>query len=160
MVCTARDYFLHHKLHIIMKLKEIWRDVVGYEGLYQVSNWGRVKSYLRGKERILKPVLENNGYYSVNLYKKGKLKKFSLHRLVVETFLGEISSGLVVNHLNEIKTDNRLENLEIVTQRENVNHGTRNMRISEALKGQKFSEEHKRKISEGRKAYLQRRREA
>ena len=146
-----------------MKLKEIWRDVVGYEGLYQVSNLGRVKSlnyHRSGKEGIMKPVLEDNGYYSVNLYKNGKVKKFSLHRLVVETFLGKIPNGLVVNHLNEIKSDNRLENLEICTQKENTNYGTCIARRSGARKGKKHTEETKRKLSAARKAYYQRRREA
>lgn len=163
MVCTARDYFLHHKLHIIMKLKEIWKDVVGYEGLYLVSNLGNVKSlnYNRtGKEGILKPILDKDGYYCVNLSKNAKSKHIKVHRLVVEAFIGEIPTGLVVNHINEIKTDNRLENLEICTIRENTIHGTANARRSASLKGRKFSEERRRKISEAQKAYWQKRREA
>lgn len=140
-----------------MKLKEIWKDILGYEGLYQVSTLGRVKSlnYNRsGKERIMKPVLYGNGYYIVKLCKNGKQKRFSVHRLVAEAFLYKIPKGLVVNHLNQEKTDNRLENLEIVTQKENVNHGTCRARMSAAKRGKKhgpLSEEHKRKLSESLK---------
>lgn len=149
-----------------MIIEEIWKDAVGYEGLYQVSNLGQVKSlnYKRtDKERILKPVL-TKGYYSIGLCKNGKCKRSYVHKLVVEAFLGKISNGLVVNHLNEIKSDNRLENLEICTQKENINYGTCKARISESLRGEKhprfgkkLSEEHKRKLSE---AYWQKRREA
>lgn len=147
-------------------MKEIWKDVLDYEGLYLVSNFGRVKSLIKGI--ILKPGFKGRGYLCVNLCKDGKLKNFLVHRLVVEAFQGKIPEGLVVNHLNEIKTDNRLENLEICTHKENLNYGTSRARISaskkgkkhsdetrrkmsEAHKGKKFSEEHKRKISEGHK---------
>lgn len=142
---------------------EIWKDVIEYEGLYQVSNFGRVKSlnYGRsGKERILKQVLDGDGYYCVLLYKNGKRKRFSVHRLIVMTFIGPITKGLVVNHINECRTDNRLENLEICTIRENSIHGTANARRSASLKGKKrtpLSEEHKRKISEAQKARIRKR---
>lgn len=137
-----------------MKLKEIWKDILGYEGLYQVSNLGNVKSLNykhTGKERILKPRPDGHGYYKVALCKNGKVKNFRIHRLVVEAFIGKIPKGLVVNHINECPTDNRLENLEICTIRENVNHGTANARRSESSKGKKISEEAKRKLSESLK---------
>lgn len=149
-----------------MKLKEVWKDILGYEGLYQVSNWGRVKSlnYNRtGNERILKPGLGNRGYYFVNLCKNGKQKSVHIHRLVAEAFLCKIPKGLVVNHLNQNKQDNRLENLEIVTQKENLNHGTCRTRMSAAKRGKKIgplSEETKQKISASCKRYWQKRKEA
>jgi hypothetical protein len=142
---------------------EIWKDVLGYEGLYQVSNLGQVKSlnYNRtGIERILKARLSKDGYYEVMLCKNGKGKSFRVHRLVVMSFIGEIPKGSVVNHLNEIRTDNRLENLEICTNKENINYGTSIARRSAARRGMKFSEEWKRKLSAAKKAYWQRQREA
>ena len=115
--------------------KEIWCDVKGYEGLYQVSNWGNVKSlnYKRtGKEKILRPCKDGNGYLYVVLFENGKYKLYKVHRLVLSTFSPiENSHELQVNHINECKTDNRLENLEWVTCKENCNHGTRNKRSGE-----------------------------
>lgn len=137
-----------------MIIEEIWKDAVGYEGLYQVSNLGRVKSLNfnhTGNERIMKPTLKKTGYYSVKLWKNGKSKHINVHRLVAEAFLGSIPKGLVVNHLNEIKTDNRLENLEICTIKENLNYGTCQTRKSKLLKGRKFSEETIRKMSQSKK---------
>ena len=126
-------------------MEEIWRDVKGYEGLYQVSNFGRVKSlakYKNGnggskfwiKEKILKPKKMENGYLRVVLHKNGEKKYFQVHRIVYEAFVGKIPQGMQVNHINEIKSDNRLENLNLMTPKENANWGTRNERISEKLK--------------------------
>lgn len=118
-------------------MEEIWRDVKGYEGLYQVSNLGRVKSLENNKtkkEKILKPKKMENGYLRVVLHKNREKKYFQVHRLVYETFVGEIPDGMQCNHINEIKSDNRLENLNLMTPKENANWGTRNERISEKLK--------------------------
>ena len=109
---------------------EIWKPVIGYEGLYEVSNLGRVKSlnYLKtGKEKILKERL-HLGYNRVVLYKNGVGKNYGVHRLVWSAFNGPIPKGLVINHLNEIKNDNRLCNLEICTSKENTNYGTGKIR--------------------------------
>ena len=103
--------------------KEIWKDVPNYEGLYQVSNLGRVKSlnYSRGsKEKMLKPKPNGNGYYYISLYKNRTPKNKYIHRLVTLAFYGE--SKLTVNHKNGIKSDNRLDNLEYRTQSENNQH--------------------------------------
>lgn len=136
-----------------ININECWKPVVGYEGLYEVSDLGRVRSlnYKRSrKESIMKQVLDGDGYYCLLLYKNGKRKRFSVHRLVVTAFIGPIPKGFVVNHINECQTDNRLENLEICTIRENSIHGTANARRSASLKGRKFSEEHKAKISKAK----------
>ena len=115
--------------------EEIWKDIEGYEGLYQVSNWGRVKSlnYKRtGKEEILSPRKHTNGYQFVVLTKEAKQRNRYVHRLVLMTFNPvENMSELQVNHINECKTDNRIENLEWVTHKENQNHGTRTLRAAE-----------------------------
>ena len=122
---------------MIISEKEIWKDIPEFEGLYQASNLGRVKSLeridARGhrvKEKILKPTINHKGYYKVPLCKNSKVKKCSVHRLVYEAFNGQIPEGLQVNHINEIKTDNRLENLNLMTCKENVNYGTGNERRS------------------------------
>ena len=115
--------------------EEIWKDIKGFEGIYQASNLGRVKSlerFRKGKngslvtvkERILKPKLTNRGYYRVDLWKQSIGKHYKVHRLVWEAFNGSIPEGLQVNHINEVKTDNRLSNLNLMTCKENTNWGT------------------------------------
>ena len=103
-------------------MNEIWKDVLDYDGLYKVSNKGRIKSLKYNKEIILKQHIGGIGYSSINLCKDGKSIKRRIHQLVAESFLGHIRCGhtLIVDHINDIKTDNRLENLQIITQRENT----------------------------------------
>lgn len=113
--------------------QEIWK-FVPYNTNYMVSNFGRVKSlnYNRtGKECIMKPTLNKNGYPQIGL-SSGKVKMFLLHRLVWETFNGPIPRGYEINHINEDKTDCRLENLNLLTRTENNNWGTHNERMREA----------------------------
>lgn len=104
---------------------EIWKDVPGYEGLYQCSNFGRVKSFIYKKERILKSAKNNKGYLNVILTKNKTHKQFKCHRLVLMSFIGVDIYKKEVNHINNIKHDNRLENLEWVTPKENVIHSFR-----------------------------------
>ena len=120
-------------------MSEEWRDVAGYEGLYQVSSEGRVKSLERKnclgrtvKERILKPAFNGRGYLFVNLYAGRKPKMHKVHRLVCQSFHDNSDSKPDVNHINENKTDNRACNLEWCTRRENCNHGSRNERLGKA----------------------------
>ena len=106
---------------------EIWKDIKGFEGLYRVSNLGRVKSLKRPyglKEKILKPEILNNGYCKVCLCKQSVKKRYLVHRLVWSVFNGTIPENMQVNHINEIKTDNRLSNLNLMTCKENINFGT------------------------------------
>jgi hypothetical protein len=113
---------------------EVWKAIKDYPN-YEVSNYGNVKSLKRKewcvknnsfsirKERILKPCFGSSGYLGVNLYKNGKCNFKNIHQLVAISFLNHTPCGykLVVNHKNIIKSDNRLDNLEIVTARENSN---------------------------------------
>lgn len=101
--------------------KEVFKDISGYEGRYQVSNLGNIKSFLKGKERIIKNLEHGRGYLSVRLWKNNKGKTFKIHQLVAFTFLNHKPCGmkLIVDHKNDIKTDNRVDNLQIITQREN-----------------------------------------
>ena len=100
---------------------EIWKDCKYYEGKYQVSSHGRIWSIV--SQRYLKPRIRQNGYCEVGLVaKNGKRKAELVHRLVAIAFIDNPNNFPVVNHLNGIKTDNRVENLEWTTQKENVRH--------------------------------------
>ena len=116
---------------------EEWRDVVGYEGRYQVSSMGRVKSLERKdrfgrivKERILKPGVDHNGYQFVNLHAGGKPKNVPVHRLVCQAFRENPENKPEVNHIDEDKTNNNAVNLEWCTRKENINHGSRSERMA------------------------------
>ena len=116
-------------------MKEEYRDIKGFEGLYQVSNLGNVKSlnYRRtGKEEILKAGDNGDGYLQVVLCKGGKDKTCTVHRLVAEAFLENTNNLPEVNHKDEDKTNNNVQNLEWCSSKYNCNHGTRNRRVAEA----------------------------
>lgn len=101
---------------------EQWKDIPGYEGLYRVSNNGRLQK-IGGRIKLMSPsVYKKNGYVYVGLSKNGVVSTALIHRLVMLAFAGKCPTGLVVNHKNGIKSDNRFENLEYVTPRENVMH--------------------------------------
>lgn len=106
-------------------MDEVFRPVEGYEGLYEVSNLGRVKSLKWGKERILKPGMDGCGYLKANLYKEGKIKHFMVHRLVAQAFIPNPEGLPQINHKDEDKTNNRVDNLEWCTAKYNSNYGTR-----------------------------------
>ena len=104
---------------------EIWRDVAGYEGFYRVSNFGRVKSFARGSEKILRQGLYGGEYFTVSLNKNKNRRNFSVHRLVAEAFIPNPNYFPVVNHKDGNKKNNFVENLEWVTQGENLLHASR-----------------------------------
>ncbi len=118
-------------------MKEIWKDVQGYEGLYQVSNFGKVKSFRasakfgKPEEMLLKPSLINSGYYVVTLYKEKEKHKFQIHRLVADTFIPNPLCLPCVNHKDENKLNNNVDNLEWCTYQYNNNYGTARIRASE-----------------------------
>ena len=122
---------------------EIWKDIPGYEGLYQASNLGRILSLKFAKTRILRLRKNNYGYFLVTLRNCNKSKTFSVHRLVLLAFVGK--SDLVVDHINEIKTDNRLCNLEYVTYEENAERYCRKRRV--LPKGVSYSKTRKKYLA-------------
>ena len=104
-------------------MQETWNDIPGYEGLYKTSTLGRVKSLVRTKEKILKGCDNGQGYLMVALYKNGKRKYTTVHGLVSMAFLGHKPDGshrTVVDHVNYNKQDNRVNNLQLITGRENI----------------------------------------
>lgn len=114
---------------------EVWKDIDGYEGYYQVSNLGSVKSLeryvnignggrLKVKERILASGLDKRGYPIVSLFKNNHGEIKTIHRLVASAFIPNEQNKPTVNHKDEIKTNNTVENLEWATQKENTNYGT------------------------------------
>jgi hypothetical protein len=125
---------------IIIPNLEIWKDIPGFEGYYEISNLGNVKSLSRTilgknnvptllKEKILKFSTSTNGYYQVVLNKNSDRKIFKVHSLVAICFLNHIPDGthnVVIDHINEIKTDNRVENLRLIGHRENVARSIKN----------------------------------
>src|SRR5690606_12557938 len=114
---------------------EIWKDIAGYEGYYQISNLGRVKSLSRNTkigsgfraepERIMKQLLINSGYHTVLLKKQGKQSRKLVHRLVAEAFIPNTEGKGDVNHINCDRLDNRVFNLEWVTRSENLLHAVK-----------------------------------
>ena len=120
---------------------EIWKDILGYEGYYQVSNYGRVKSIKRNTknqfkyfERIKEPYIGNNGYLCVVLYKDNKSKHFSIHRLVANAFVDNPNNLPQVNHIDCNKKNNKVNNLEWVTASDNMKHAIKNNLIKWIVK--------------------------
>ena len=104
-------------------MKEVFKSIPDYEGMYEVSNLGRVKSFKMNKETILKSPVDKVGYELVGLSKDGISKSYKVHKLVAMAFLNHIPNGYVsvVNHIDLDKTNNRVDNLEVVSARENSN---------------------------------------
>jgi hypothetical protein len=109
-----------------MNTKEIWKAVADSNGEYQVSTYGRVKSFKHGKERILKPGLQAGNYLFVILSMKGKKRKILLHQLVALSYIENTYNKPQVNHIDGTKTNNHIGNLEWVTAKENIQHAWEN----------------------------------
>ena len=119
--------------------EEIWCPIKGYEGLYEVSDQGRVRSLKFGKERILKQWINTQGYLRVELSKNGEHKMYLVHRLVSKTFIPNPDNLPEVNHKDEDKTNNSVINLGWCDRKSNCNYGNRNKRISEKMTNGKLS---------------------
>lgn len=125
-------------------MEEIWKDIKNYEGLYQISNFGNVKSFDRYvidiyktqfiKGKNIKPFNNGNGYMVVSLAKNGKRKNKYIHRLVAEAFLKNYNNNLTINHKDFNRKNNKYDNLEVVTQKENIMYSFKKGRYNEAWK--------------------------
>ena len=100
--------------------EEIWKDIVGYEGIYRISNQGRVMSLWYGKTRIMAGRMGNRGYIHVSLYKNKRTKTFLVSRLVAQHFLPDWDKSLQVDHINGVRTNNHVDNLRMVTHSQNL----------------------------------------
>lgn len=101
---------------------EIWKDIRGYEGLYQVSNTGKICSAIKSRYRVLKPIKKDNGYLCVSLSKLKKSKRFYIHHLVMQAFPGDRPDKVDINHIDGNKANNNVFNLEYATRSENMAH--------------------------------------
>ena len=140
-------------------MKEVWKDIKGYEGLYQVSNLGNIKSLSRTtqgkkygihklKEKILRPS-ECNKYYQVFLRKNNKSRVHYVHRLVGEAFIDNPNNYTDINHRDGNTHNNNVQNLEWCTRSENIKHSYRDLnRIININNIAKYNENHKRKINQ------------
>lgn len=134
-------------------MTEVYKDIEGWSH-YQVSNFGSVRSDKSGVWKTMKPAKDKKGYCRVNLSSGRKNhKSYSVHRLVYETFVEKIPEGLEIDHINAVRDDNRLENLRVVTHKENANNPITRARRSESIRGEKnpmfgrrHSEEAKEKL--------------
>lgn len=120
-------------------MKEIWKDVIGYEGLYQVSNLGRIKSLVFKnrmttikREKILS-IQKTGNYDHIILYKNGKQINHLIHRLVAEAFIENKNNYKEVNHKDENTRNNNVDNLEWCNHKQNINYGTRTQKAKEKL---------------------------
>ena len=122
-----------------MSDSEVWKDIVGYEGLYKVSDKGNIYSVERiGSQGnkwggiTLKPAITRTGYLQVQLYKNGIMERNYVHRIVAEAFITNPNNHPEINHIDEVKANNNVKNLEWCTKKYNINHGTRNERSAQA----------------------------
>ena len=141
------------------KEPEVWKDIPGYEGLYQVSNWGRVKSFPKSNHFgiILKNKISIKGYLNVYLYLNGKKSGFQVHRLVAQAFIPNPNNYPLVMHLNDIRDDNYYKNLQFGTDKMNNDDKEKKGRGNQP-KGEKhyFSKLTEKEILEIRAKYIPR----
>lgn len=110
-------------------MEEIWKHITGYED-YMISNLGRVKSLKNGKEKILRPGIQSSGYLCVTLYKNTKKKHYLVHRLVGETFLENPDNLPCINHKDEVKTNNSVDNLEFCSYQYNLTYADKHLKYA------------------------------
>lgn len=135
-------------------MNEEWKVIEGYDFAYRVSSLGRVE----GTRGLMKPYDNGYGYLIVELKQQGKKKHKRVHRLVAEAFIPNEDNLPMVNHKDEDKTNNFVENLEWCTNNYNINYGTARKRQAKKIRGIPHTDEHKKKISESMKAYREKER--
>lgn len=131
-------------------------DIKGYEGLYAIDKEGNIFSYpnkAHSKIKQLKPRLRKNGYTYVNLMKDKHIKDCTVHRLIASTYIGDVE-GKEVNHINGIRNDNRIENLEIVSKQTNILHGIHVNKNGMAKFTHEEAENIKERVNMGDKQYM------
>lgn len=140
-------------------LGEVWKDVVGFEGRYKVSNFGRIKSIRNGKETVLRPDKMKLGYLRCHFWVNGKSKKFLLHILITKAF-GVFEDGKEINHIDGDKSNNSIANLEACTRSQNMKHAFK-MGLLKPRRGElnglsKYTEHHVRGVLAMRELGFQR----
>lgn len=117
------DLQVSHAFQRMRRFSNEWKDIKGYEGVYQINFDGCIRKVTQDGYRSIKPILQHSGYMHVGLWKNRKCKQKRVHRLVAEAFIPNPDNKPFVNHIDENKENNHCWNLEWVTARENTNHG-------------------------------------
>ena len=130
--------------------QEILKDIDGYENKYKISSWGR----LINCKTIMKPMVATNGYLVACLWKNGKQNKYLIHRLVARAFLENPNKYKEINHIDENKTNNKVENLEWCSHKYNMNYGNTKSKISKANIGRTVGLETRKKLSNNSKGRI------
>lgn len=128
---------------------EIWKDICGFEGLYKISSYGRIKSlhyYGGNRVKILKPAKDSDGYLTIGIWKDKKRYSKKMHRLVAEAFIPNPENFPQINHKDEDRENNHVENLEWCTNKYNVNYGNHSFHAAQAQMGKRHTAEHIMKI--------------
>ena len=127
-------------------MKETFKDVQDFNGLYQISNLGRVKSLRFNKEKILNQYKGTKGYFNVKLYKEKKQYTFEIHKLVALAFLNYTpQKGFVIDHKDENRENNNSDNLQIITHRDNISKGFKKNKNSSKYTGVYLEKARKKK---------------
>ena len=121
---------------------EEWKDIIGYEGRYRVSSFGKIYSSISNK--LLNPTIDSDGYEVVGLFINGKQKKKKVHRIVAEAFIDNLKNYKQVNHKDENKVNNNVSNLEWCDCTYNINYGTRNEKVAKSIKNN--TKKYRRKV--------------
>lgn len=135
-------------------MKEIWKDIPNYEGLYQISNLARVKSFHQNKPNgIILSYNVRQGYNTVQLHNKGDRHSYQIHRLVAEAFIPNPNNYPFINHIDENRKNNNIDNLEWCTQKMNVQHSAYKMRHPKSVCYSKTGEKYIYYRKENNKLY-------
>lgn len=138
-----------------MNNEEVWKDiyfikngeVYDYRGIYQISNYGRIKSFHGKNAKILKQFVNNKGYYMIALHKKNNVKKFTIHSLVAYMFIPNVENKEEIDHIDTDKSNNNADNLRWVTREENLSNEISKMNHSKSMSNREITGEWRKNIS-------------